>query len=167
MPYGIIICLLRCFFIFFYQALKDDGHNPEEYVFEGDETQGSIKKSPTKSNIKKDKDSNENDEEKDIEDGDQDNDPMKLEVIDVDDLVVKDDADGEDEVVDEIGVVDKQDNDEKQKQVKAEIENETTQNGCNSLNDSTTVDNEDSLNLTIGEDEEKIFEVKKMHKFQD
>lgn len=145
---------------FLLQALKDEDINPDEHVFEGDAN--AEKKSPSKANKENESDGGVTkikDEVKDKSIEGDDDDPVQLE--DVDDLIIKDEdnADGgDDEVVDEVGEVDKQDGDDKPDE---EIEKEPTEairNG-NSMHDGTTVDNEDSLNLTIGEDEEKIFEV--------
>ena len=67
----------------------------------------------------------------------------------VDEREVKDEPDEEcDEIIDEVGEVDKESFDEIHK---------FSDNNRN-INDSNNVDNEDSLNLTIGEDEEKIFQ---------
>lgn len=63
-------------------------------------------------------------------------------------VVVKEEPEECDEIVDEVGEVDKENFQDLHKF------NDVRSN----LNDSNNVDNEDSLNLTIGEDEEKIFQ---------
>lgn len=67
---------------------------------------------------------------------------------DVDELVVKDEADDGDEIVDEVGEVDKESFEEIQK---------FSESDRNSGNDANNTDNE-LLHLTIDEDEEKIFQ---------
>lgn len=71
---------------------------------------------------------------------------------DDDELVVKhDDEDEGDEVVDEVGEVDDVNE-------VPDFEEENDEPTVVSLETSNVIDNEDSLNLTIGEDEEKIFQ---------
>lgn len=71
--------------------------------------------------------------------------------LDTDDLIVKDEADDDDEeIVDEVGEVDKESFVDELEKSSSDIQrlNNEANNG----------ENEDSLNLTIGEDEEKIFQ---------
>lgn len=67
---------------------------------------------------------------------------------DADELVVKDEADDGDEIVDEVGEVDKESFEEIQK---------FSESDRSSGNDANNADNE-LLHLTIDEDEEKIFQ---------
>ncbi len=72
--------------------------------------------------------------------------------LDTDDLIVKDEADDDDEIVDEVGEIDKE---------SFVDELEKSSNGGDvqrAINEANNGENEDSLNLTIGEDEEKIFQ---------
>ncbi|KAG4079664.1 hypothetical protein HA402_010444 [Bradysia odoriphaga] len=71
--------------------------------------------------------------------------------LDTDDLIVKDEADDDDdEIVDEVGEIDKESFVDELEKTSSDIQrlNNEANNG----------ENEDSLNLTIGEDEEKIFQ---------
>ncbi|XP_037039581.1 SAFB-like transcription modulator isoform X2 [Bradysia coprophila] len=71
--------------------------------------------------------------------------------LDTDDLIVKDEADDDDdEIVDEVGEIDKESFVDELEKSSSDIQrlNNEANNG----------ENEDSLNLTIGEDEEKIFQ---------
>lgn len=78
----------------------------------------------------------------------EDDDDVQVHPDDADDLIIKDVADGSDEIIDEVGEIDKHQFDE---DISKQLE-------ISRSNDGTTVDNEDSLNLTIGEEEEKIFQ---------
>lgn len=81
----------------------------------------------------------------------EENDAVQL-IEDDDELMVKTDVDEGDEVVDEVGEVD-----EVTEVPDFEVENdEPTAVSLETSNN--VIDNEDSLNLTIGEDEEKIFQ---------
>lgn len=79
-----------------------------------------------------------------------DNDEVQL-IEDDDELIVKTDVDDGDEVVDEVGEVDEVTEvpDFEESEEPSTVSLETSNN---------VIDNEDSLNLTIGEDEEKIFQ---------
>lgn len=70
--------------------------------------------------------------------------------LDTDDLIVKDEADDDDEIVDEIGEVDKESFVDELEKSSSDVQRAS--------NDANNGENEDSLNLTIGEDEEKIFQ---------
>lgn len=72
--------------------------------------------------------------------------------LDTDDLVVKDEADDDDEIVDEVGEIDKESFVDELEKSSSEVQRERLNIEANNG------DNEDSLNLTIGEDEEKIFQ---------
>lgn len=72
--------------------------------------------------------------------------------LDTDDLVVKDEADDDDdEIVDEVGEIDKE-------SFVDELEKSSSSDIQRLNNEANNGENEDSLNLTIGEDEEKIFQ---------
>lgn len=70
--------------------------------------------------------------------------------LDTDDLIVKDEADDDDEIVDEVGEIDKESFVDELEKSSGEVQR--------SNNEANNGENEDSLNLTIGEDEEKIFQ---------
>lgn len=70
--------------------------------------------------------------------------------LDTDDLIVKDEADDDDEIVDEVGEIDKESFVDELEKNSGDVQR--------SNNEANNGENEDSLNLTIGEDEEKIFQ---------
>lgn len=127
-------------------ALKDEGHNPDEYLFEIATGKGKAGKPVTPSKASKELESSKDENPADDGEKDEDNNGHSMEEIDEDELVIKDDIDTECfEEVDQVGDVSGID---------------ATQN---SLNDEIKADdniemghndNDDSLNLTIGEEEE-------------
>lgn len=169
-----------------FQALEEEGHNPEEYTFTIAD-----KKSPSKIPAKTRGSNAENEEAQKQDDED---DAMNQDEISLnpDDLVIKDELDAgdneeaksengekfsacvepnvqdegdQDEVVDEVGQVDEQivkmdtdevdENEENPDESLEKSDNAVLQQPHHIRNDST-VDNEDSLNLTIGEEDEKL-----------
>lgn len=166
--------MLIVFGVVVLQDLVDNGIDPEEHEFHLTKNgplpkRQRVNSAGTTAAEKKDNDEEEeaaekNDEEEvdqledeadvsaELLEGDEEADHDEVQLIEDDDeLIVKTDVDDGDEVVDEVGEVDEvtevpdfEENDEA-----AGVSLETSNN---------VIDNEDSLNLTIGEDEEKIFQ---------
>lgn len=123
-----------------FQALVDENLDPEEHVFFLEV--GSPKKRLNSSQ----KSDNTNGDESFILEA------SGEEGLDTDDLIVKDEADDDDEIVDEVGEIDKESFEDELEKSSSEVQRERLNIEANNG------DNEDSLNLTIGEDEEKIFQ---------
>lgn len=127
------------------KALRDEGQNPEEYLFEV--SVGRSKPKPTTPKSAK----SETDKKKESDDLE-----MTIGVNEEDELVIKDEVDNslnEDfEEVDRIGDVEKADQNLKSVQTESDPKEEKEE-----LNlDTSNIDNEDSLNLTIGEEDEQL-----------
>lgn len=173
------------------QALSDDGIDVDEHLFNipaekkatpaaaatpAKRTVAAATKTPVKTNgaatpktaaaaAKDSAKTNADDDEKAAAD-EADADEVALDITD--DLMVKDEAEDGDEIVDEVGEVDKENFDEIDEKFCDDAEAEDTAAkeeaaaaaaNAQVTNDSASnADNEDSLNLTIGEDEEKIFQ---------
>lgn len=130
---------------FIFQALIDENIDPDEHLFTLSTENGSPKKR-LNSSQKSDNTNGDADESfildasgEEYQDG-----------LDADDLIVKDEADDGDEIVDEIGEVDKESFSEELEKTNSDVQR--------TINEANNGENEDSLNLTIGEDEEKIFQ---------
>lgn len=123
---------------FFFQALVKEEIDPDDHVFFLET--GSPKK---RLNSSQKSDNTNGDESFILEASSEDN-------LDTDDLVVKDEADDDEEIVDEVGEIDKESFVDELEKSSGDVQR--------SNNEANNADNEDSLNLTIGEDEEKIFQ---------
>ncbi|CAO1410556.1 unnamed protein product [Diamesa tonsa] len=154
------------------KALKDEGHDSEEYLFEINAGKG--KSTPTKAvparnsrnSISEKKKEEENmevtpeiDEEESIV---KETIVAKEETIIKEDLSIKDDLQPEEldyEEVDQVGEIEKEDEDNENgdEDVAEKSTSETKQVTSNdNIMDTSNVDNEDSLNLTIGEEDEQL-----------
>lgn len=138
---------------FFSQALIDENIDPDDHIFTLEPA------SPKKRLNSSQKSDATNGDESFILDASGDD------GLDTDDLVVKDDADDDDEIVDEVGEIDKEsfaDELMHEEEEAAEKNNGDDVEGDGDaqrlVNDANNGENEDSLNLTIGEDEAKIFQ---------
>lgn len=137
--------VISCVLFFSLQALKDEGHNPDEYLFEIATGKGKAGKPVTPSKASKELESSRDENPADDGEKDEDNNGHSMEEIDEDELVIKDDIDSECfEEVDQVG----------------DVSGHPTQNSLNDeikADDNIEIghnDNDDSLNLTIGEEEE-------------
>lgn len=86
----------------YFQALKDEGHNPDEYLFEIVTGKGKAVKPVTPSKVNKELEVKEETEE--VSEEKEDNNGHNMDEIDEDELVIKDDIDSECfEEVDQVG----------------------------------------------------------------
>lgn len=125
------------FFLAILKALRDEGLNPEEYLFDITVVKGKTAKPSTP--LKNAKEGDKTSEKSDTpQEKDESNEPViekeKDTLVEEDELILKDECFEE---VERIGA--------DQEEEKTDIDGETS-----------NVDNEDSINLTIGEEEEQL-----------